>query len=230
MQNKPLSFQPLEYAYFTIAIFNLLAVFIQYQPLIFATKPLLMCLLGLYFHQTTAPKKWNFAFFITAGLGASIFGDTFLLGSSDGYFTAGLLSFLIAHLCYFVGFSQYKSTKQGLLWTQYWWIAPFMLFWFTMNYLLWNKTGDLRLPVLIYSAVITAMSIGVVHLQGKTAAKLLLLGVLCFVVSDSFIAFSKFMPELGISHAPFIIMFTYIIGQYGIAKGAIKVIENSVIE
>lgn len=64
-------------------------------------------------------------------------------------------------------------------------------------------------------------------LVSKPAAQSLFGGALLFVASDSLLAFNKFYDPTAISYAGFFIMLTYILGQYFIVNGTIRILQNA---
>ncbi len=218
---------PLLFLYAGLILLNLYAALTHSFTLNLATKPLLMLTLSLYFYQNIAKKaditnkKWVYA--ILFGLIFSISGDTWLVWDDDTSFMLGLGSFLLAHLSYFIGFYQYPSENKGLLQQKPIFALPMLAFWFSINYFLWENLADLKIPVVVYSGVITLMSLGAIHLWGKigSLAHLLLGGVALFVVSDTMIAINKFYAP--IPYAGLWIMTTYLVGQYFIAAGVLRV-------
>ncbi|MBK6930014.1 MAG: lysoplasmalogenase [Saprospirales bacterium] len=99
--------------------------------------------------------------------------------------------------------------------------APFLVF--LAVFLLWLWPGvpsGIRLPVLLYAMVITAMALSVVNMLEKISPVIfrsLLAGALLFMFSDCLIATAKFgRPFPG---ARIVIMVTYIAGQWLIVRG-----------
>jgi uncharacterized membrane protein YhhN len=218
---------PLIFLYAALILLNLYAALTHSFALNLATKPLLMLVLALYFYQNiaknldTGSKKWLYPILI--GLICSISGDTWLIWDDNTSFMLGLGSFLLAHLSYFVGFYQYPSENKGLLHQKPIFALPMLVFWFCINYFLWQNLADLKIPVIVYSGVITLMTLGAIHLSGKigSLANLLLCGVALFVLSDTMIAINKFYTP--IPYSALWIMTTYLLGQYCIAKGVLKI-------
>ncbi|TNE43847.1 MAG: lysoplasmalogenase [Deltaproteobacteria bacterium] len=150
---------------------------------------------------------------IALGLLFSIGGDV-LLEIHSSYFLYGLISFLIAHIFYIVGFLQKnKAPAWGRL-------VPFFLYGAGAYAFLFQKLGPMTIPVGVYVSVICAMMwrASACVQSGDRDASILawaaLLGAMSFAVSDSMIAFNKF-------HAPFYgarvwIIVLYWLGQWGI--------------
>ena len=149
-------------------------------------------------------------------------GDVVLLFANRGaiYFIIGLLAFLIAHILYillFIKIQEIKSTKY----------LPYILV--VVAYLvglltfLWNDLNDLKIPVVIYATVLSTMLLFAIKgtfIWQPPYGKMILLGAIFFVVSDSLLAINKFRLPLPI--ASFLIMSTYLLAQFLIVYGILK--------
>ncbi len=113
-------------------------------------------------------------------------GDMALLGSSEAAFTAGLVSFLAGHVAWIIALRQrpgggYLRARPALAAGQ---VAAFG----GLNAYLWKRTGKDRIPVIVYSAALLAMSLTALDCgPPKTAA-----GGALFLVSDALLALEKF--------------------------------------
>jgi uncharacterized membrane protein YhhN len=113
-------------------------------------------------------------------------GDVALLGSGEAAFTAGLVSFLAGHVAWIVALRQRPGG--GLLRTRPALAAPHVAAFGAVNAYLWKRTGKDRIPVLLYSAALLAMSLVALDTGSpRTAA-----GGALFLVSDSMLALEKF--------------------------------------
>jgi len=113
-------------------------------------------------------------------------GDVALLGSSDGAFQAGLVSFLASHVAWIHALR--RRPGGGRLRANPAIAIPPIAATVAMNSCLWPRTGQLRVPVVIYSAALLAMSLTALD-QGSAAATA---GGLLFLTSDSLLAMRKF--------------------------------------
>lgn len=89
--------------------------------------------------------------------------------------------------------------------------------------LLFTKLGNLKIPVFVYAFTISIMLITAIKgyfTWQKPMNILILIGALFFIVSDSFLSINKFYNP--ILSAQFIIMFTYLVAQYCITAGVLK--------
>lgn len=153
-----------------------------------------------------------------AGLGLVALAAAFLLSSFGDYFLAleddeknfprGLGSFLLAHVFYLIVLVPLAATPQGFYLAG---VALLVLLSAGTLAWLWHVLGKLRLPVLVYMAVISAMAISAFSVPLPWLG----IGALLFVFSDAVIAVSKFrypVPFRGV-----IVWVTYYGGQALIA-------------
>ena len=120
-----------------------------------------------------------------AGLGLSWLGDVALLGEGDGPFVIGLGAFLAAHCFYLVAL---RRRRRGAVRQRVWFAASYGLAWCVLNTLLWNRTGRLRVPVLIYGTTLSAMALAALDTGGRARA----VGGAAFLLSDSILALDTF--------------------------------------
>ncbi|MGK0363425.1 MAG: putative membrane protein YhhN [Saprospiraceae bacterium] len=214
------------------SLVNIVAEVTQSINLIFATKPILMILLSLWFYLETKEKPKHFTRYILGGFVFSIFGDTFLMFNENGvggevFFLLGLGSFLITHLFYVAAFLDYKKEASGFVGQNKWLFLPFAIFLIMNTALLWKGIPmDMKIPVIVYSSAIVAMTMSCLNLKikiPKETFQIVFGGVLLFLISDTFIGINKFHTTL--PFARILIMIPYLLGQYFIGKGAIRTIE-----
>ena len=211
------------------SLVNIVAEATQSVNLIFATKPILMILLSLWFYLETRAKSVRFTRYILGGFILSIFGDTFLMFNENGvggeiFFLLGLGSFLITHLFYVAAFLDYKKKVSGYVGQNKWLFLPFAIFLAMNTALLWEGIPiDMKIPVIVYSSAIVAMTMSCLNLKTKMSNQtfqILFGGVLLFLISDTFIGINKFHTALPASRI--LIMIPYLLGQYFIGRGAIR--------
>ena len=113
-------------------------------------------------------------------------GDMALLGSGETAFTAGLVSFLAGHVAWIIALRQ--RPRGGRLRAGPALAAPQVAVFGAMNAYLWKRTGKDRLPVLVYSSALLAMSLAALDSGSpRTAA-----GGALFLASDTLLALERF--------------------------------------
>jgi uncharacterized membrane protein YhhN len=133
-------------------------------------------------------------------------GDVALLARGETAFTAGLVSFLAGHLAWIAALRQrpgggYLRTRPALA-------VPLVAAFAAMNAYLWKRTGQDRIPVVVYSAVLLAMSLTALDSGSpRTAA-----GGALFLASDTLLALEKF-GDLHLPAHEALVMATYTAAQ-----------------
>ncbi|MDP3467337.1 MAG: lysoplasmalogenase [Daejeonella sp.] len=211
--------------FFMILILNLLVQSTFFEGYAILIKPLICISLAFYLYKESNMKA-GFNRLVFAGLLFSLMGDILLLyAASDVYFFLyGLVSFLIAHILYSSAF--FRDFKNNPQESKYY--GHLMLFFmgvFSMSYYSWIRDylNDFRIPVLAYIFVISIMAILAGYRYRRVnllSFRLVCFGAVFFVISDSALAFNKFVQPY--SFAGILIMSTYMIAQYMITIGTIE--------
>lgn len=139
------------------------------------TKPLLMPLLA---RHRDAPTRRALA---CGGL-----GDVALLGSGPVAFQAGLGAFLVGHLAWVRALQ--GRPGGGVVRRRPVLAVPYALVLAGFNAYLWDRTGRDRLPVLVYSAALTATAVAALDSGDRRAA----VGGALFLGSDGLLALERF--------------------------------------
>ena len=113
-------------------------------------------------------------------------GDVALLVSTDSAFTAGLVSFLAGHVAWIISLRQRPGG--GRLRGRPVLAAPHVAAFGALNAYLWKRTGKDRIPVIVYSAGLLAMSLAALDSGSPKTA----VGGALFLVSDALLALEKF--------------------------------------
>ncbi|SDT34010.1 lysoplasmalogenase [Pseudomonas prosekii] len=176
-------------------------------------KPLpVLALLGwLHDAPPTEYRRW-----ISLGLIFSLLGDVLLAWPGD-LFVFGLGAFLVAHLAYL---KAYLSDCRRLA------LLPLVIALgvgaLLLGILISNGLGPLLVPVIVYAMAISAMLWRALARLGtdvpKRSALLAAAGALAFVFSDSVIGINRFVTPF--NAAPYVIILSYWLGQWGIAASA----------
>jgi uncharacterized membrane protein YhhN len=135
-------------------------------------------------------------YYIFVGLIFCLIGDVCLALQQKEAFMMGLVAFFVGHVFYIFSFT--------FLIQIYEWITAWLLIIFCISALifLWLRTHleSLLIPVLLYILAITVMASGAgavfwkssFHISGRV---FILLGSLCFYLSDVFVARNKFIKD-----------------------------------
>ncbi|WP_406843185.1 lysoplasmalogenase [Flavobacterium soyae] len=209
--------------YIAFSFIYLLLLYLGYESLDCYLKPALIPLLivGVYFS-----KKFPTQNILITALVFSWIGDVILLFAdiAEIYFILGLVSFLIAHIMYCILFNRQikeKVKKDAIIFI----FGSLIIACYLIGMLsvLLPALGDLKIPVIIYASVISVMLLFAYNgllIWKKPANQYVFFGALFFVVSDSILAINKF--HMPIQKSSFIIMLTYLVAQYLIVKGILK--------
>ena len=168
----------------------------------YALKPLTtVAIIGLALSlPEAAGSPW-----LMAGLGLCLMGDIALLGDSNRHFIAGLSSFLLGHLLLIPAL---LLPLAGPAWPPLSGLVVVGTAFMLMQLL--PHTGVLKLPVLLYSLVLTGLAIAALtrgaHLDGVTGW-LAGIGGLLFALSDGVLGWRRFRGPFPGSQA--VVLATY---------------------
>ena len=182
--------------------------------LVYLFKPLATLFLILIALTHWIFNRSSYAQWIAVGLAFSLFGDVLLVWPNQ-YFRPGLAAFLLAHVAYLVAFTRGCRFPARLsVWLTYLLVAAaFYLVLFP------TLPAGLRLPVLIYSALLATMGGQAMgnFLELKTPSSLrAAAGALLFLLSDLLLAFDRFRRPL--IYSTILILTPYYLGQWLIAS------------
>ena len=194
-----------------------------YSHLGFIFKPLIIPSLLAYFLLAAGSVRNSTGKLLCGALAFSWVGDVLLLFDKYNslFFIFGLVAFLIAHIFFIVLFYRMMLTFKLNFKIPFFLIAA--TYYSVLITWLFPFLGALQLPVVIYGAFISVMLLLAMHLPAITVnncGKIILMGALLFVVSDSMLAINKFyQPFHG---ADILIMTTYALAQLLIVVGITK--------
>lgn len=192
------------------AVIAIMADYRGARRAVYAFKPL-TTLLILLAAVLAAPADPLYQALIAAGLIFSLAGDVFLMLPGNK-FVAGLVSFLLAHLCYIGAFVSDGGPRASL------WLLPCLVYLVVFMRLLWPHAGAFRMPVLAYGVVITAMLWQAIERATALPAISALgaaVGAALFVLSDSALAWNRFARPFRAAQA--LVLGAYWAGQLLIA-------------
>lgn len=129
---------------------------------------------------------------ILAGLFFSWWGDLFLADRHYGLFLWGLIAFWLAHACYCVAYWGQRARGAWLPETA---VLLAALGVFVYLWLGDRVPADLRIPVIAYIVVISAMVGLAMATQGRPGGRVLVWGAILFYFSDLFVARQKFVES-----------------------------------
>ncbi len=205
---------------------DLIGVYLKNETLIYVAKPLVVIALIIYFLSATAGINNGVKKFITAALAFSWLGDVLLMFDSfdKNFFLFGLIAFLIAHIFYIIFFKKIQSGERlKLKWPL---IVPVLVYYGGLMYLLNPHLGEMLWAVRVYGFIISVMFLLALHalfIKNKEAGKLMVIGALFFVASDSVLAINRFYQPF--EYAGIITMLTYGLAQLLITLGAARYIS-----
>lgn len=168
----------------------------------------------------------KFSRWLIAGMALCLLGDVLLIFQAVDamWFTWGLGAFLIGHIAYSVSFTRtHRSDHEVALLKQKGWllvlVAGYAVYFFSR---ISPSLGTMVAPVMLYTVVISVMVLLALNRYGKVCDRSfwpVAAGAAIFVVSDSVLAWNKFVVPLDFSHL--YIMATYGSAQFLIAIGGI---------
>ncbi|MFF2496250.1 lysoplasmalogenase [Agromyces sp. NPDC058064] len=198
--------------YLVVSALHLVLQYVGPAWSVTATKSLLMPLLALAVVLLARPVRRAAPLLLLGGIAFSWGGDVLLTFPGDGWFAAGLASFLLAHVVYIVLFLRLpRARRRPPVWSYvYWaWVVAMLA-------LLLPHAGMLAVPIVLY-----AIAIGLMATCASMHGGWIALGGAFFVVSDSVLALGRFLPGYEFAAHDFVVMSTYLAAQGLIAWGVV---------
>jgi len=199
----------------------------QHKTGIFLTKPTAMVLL-ITWVLLTGDDVWRFPLmWFVIGLILCLGGDIFLMLPPERFFLPGLISFLLGHIFYIIGFGQAIPTP---------WVSPLgvviafgllitsgLIYHRLAKGMLASGNTRMRIPVAVYAIIISIMLYSAVLTNLTTDwlsshAILVSVGALLFFISDILNAWTRFVSPF--SNDRLWTMSSYHLAQIAIAVGA----------
>ncbi len=207
-----------------IVLVELTGRFMDRIQLEYVVKPLIMIWIATYFLLYKQKKQFTIPVLIAFFF--SWVGDNFLMfsGNNELYFFAGVGGFFVAQLTYIYTFATFSEVNvRGPIQKNRLLIIPFLVYVAGIYLLLFPGLEGLMKPIiLVYALSLMGMSMMALNRKGRVGQasfRLVFVGSLLFLISDSMIALNKFYHEFTL--AGFWIMITYIAAQYLIMRGLI---------
>ncbi len=187
-------------------------------------KALIIPVLFFLYYRLIKGQINNYHRMILSALVFSWLGDVTLefQQKNDLFFMIGLSCFLIAQVIYLIAFFSTKG-ENVIFFKKIYLILPVILYGVIVIYILYDGLGDMKIPVIIYTAVILTMLTSALNREKKVNRNsyiLVLVGAIFFILSDSILAINKFGYQFDL--AGIANMLTYITAQYLIAIGCLK--------
>lgn len=186
---------------------------------IFKPAALIGIIVGAFLLTRGPHDEWQLRFFLI-GLVFSLAGDAFLMLPREGFFLPGLVSFLLAHLCYIAGLN--STLPSGMVLLLLIPIAIIGVILYTRIAAGLNATGhtSLRVPVGVYSFMIRVMLFSAWATLGRAdwtipRRALVIVGASLFFASDAMLAWNRFVSPFRIANLAVIV--TYHLGQFALA-------------
>lgn len=205
---------------FASAAVAIIANYRTERPLLFyITKPLTTALITLPVLALLLDSGGAYVALIGAGLVLALVGDVALMLPED-HFVLGIVSFALTHVLYLAAFVLVAGPAVINP------ISPlFVLYAILMARYIWpGVKRSLRVPVLLYVVLITAMAsqaVGGALAVQATALTMAGVGALLFLASDSLLAINSFRKRFAAAQA--LILSTYWAAQWLIALSALQV-------
>ena len=225
--NKSLKYKFIIIIYFTTSV--LYIVFYNFLPenfiLLLITKSLIIPFLIIFYVLNIKKRFKKSNYIMLIALVFSCFGDIamFISKKNEIFFIFGLLSFLLTHIFYiFVFFDVPK--KYSIIKNKIYLIIPFFVYEILLLIYLYNSLGEMKIPAIVYSITIllmTAVALNRYKNVSNISFKLIFIGAIIFVISDTFIAINVFKTEFRFAEE--LIMLTYVIAQFLIILGHKKI-------
>ena len=215
-------------AAFIFAALESLALWEKWLKLEYLAKPAVMIILFLWLWTSTGLSGASLWFGL--GILLSLTGDVLLMISLDRFFLAALAAFLLAHLAYLIGFNipVPEISAWGFVLAIIVGLGGTRVIRRILVSLIANGQGRMRIPIIIYGAVISLMLLSaMMKLSDVTwnanAAVLVSVGAFLFYVSDIILAWHKFVSpiqngriyNIGAYHLGQIMLIAGVIAQFG---------------
>jgi uncharacterized membrane protein YhhN len=201
-----------------------LALWKKRTRLEYLAKPAVMIVLFLWLWTSTG--LGGAALWFGLGILLSFTGDVLLMISLDRLFLAGLVTFLLAHLAYLIGFNIPipEISGWGFVLAVIVGLGGVRVIRRIIAPLAASGQGRMRMPIMIYGAVISLMLLSALMKMtditwNANAAALVGVGAFLFYVSDIILAWNKFVAP--IQHGRIYNIGAYHLGQITLIAGVI---------
>lgn len=163
--------------------------FVGYRPGRYLCKPI-AALAFVWLALALGALESVYGAWLLAGLLCCMAGDLLLMPEDERCFLAGLVAFLCGHLLYALAFLQLPPNLAGLAAGV---LPALLLLVFVTRWLLPRVPAQMKLPVTIYTLVITGMLLCAGLSAGLPAAPFIIVGAWGFAISDLAVARRQFV-------------------------------------
>jgi len=205
-----------------IFLFAALEIYGEYKDndtLIISFKPLVLPFIVLFYIFGAHP---NIDWLIVAALLFGWAGDIFLMLKDEKWFLYGMVAFLLNQIFFIISFFiSISDISDFNIWGLFLLGPVILIILFTVPRFI-NKTGDLKIPVLVYMGAILLMHIATVLRLAEFAGLefiFIYVGSMIFIISDVYLALNKW--DEAAKQKRIINMITYFLAQFYIALGAV---------
>ena len=160
-----------------------------YRPGRYVFKPL-AALAFVWLAAALGALESTYGGWLLAGLLCCMLGDLLLMPDSERCFLGGLGGFLCGHLLYAFAFGQLPHSMAGLAATA---LPALVLLVFVRRWLMPHVPAQMKIPVTLYTLVITGMLLCAGLSASQPAAPLIIAGAWGFAVSDLAVARQRFV-------------------------------------
>ncbi|GHV77894.1 hypothetical protein AGMMS49942_27150 [Spirochaetia bacterium] len=197
-----------------LAAAHVIIILIGNRRLQAITKICLLPVLALYYYFSAGTFLAQVLFALFFGW----IGDLFLIKIRKPYFAiVGIFSFLAGHICYILSMLTFITTIKVTALV----ISIIVIFCFELRVFVISKPEKkMLIPALCYGLIIAVMFVCALQIMlclMNAAGFIIFAGSICFIVSDSFLAYYSFRKMT--KRVNFLIMLTYITAQACIVVG-----------
>lgn len=198
--------------YVVVTVVHLIAMAAGAEALVAATKPLLMPALLVALVLALPVRRSPLLLWAGLALVFSWLGDVLLQNPGDLGFLIGMGAFGLAHLAFIALYLGPLRTGRVPAWG----IVLGVVWWGSMVASLALWLGGLLVPVAIYGIVLGAAAVCALATRPLVA-----IGAVVFLLSDTLLAFDRFLPGFSVLELDLEIMLAYCLGQGLIIAGVV---------
>jgi uncharacterized membrane protein YhhN len=193
------------------------------------TKPLIMLSLLVFAMLQMHGKLHQAKLFLFSGMFLGMVGDGLLMFKSEVSWAieGGLGAFLLGHIFYMIA---YRKGSKGAWKLSPFWIAALLLTGTITLYFVLPHIGTMLVPLVVYALVLFTMAIIAKERQERVTVKsyrLVWFGALCFVASDTALAFDLFVRSS--QYLRVFLMVLYAVAQYRICVGMLEQMRSETV-